>query len=176
MGTWRSFNGGDLRPALTRGRERGVKRQGIPLPSPFFLFTCARAPWALKDVSPPHFPDVHPPPNTHTVNPEKAGYFNTPPPPGGQGCIGRGAGTRCGIQMLNAHLHAARPKAAKQSSQNKKVFGDIAIGAAQPMPSHCLPDGRCQLQQHLQPTVTTPNRFGNLLQPPAQPPSRPPPF
>ena len=38
-------------------------------------------------------------------------------------------------------------------------------GGAQPMPSHCLPDGKWQPQWHLQPTVTAPNRFGNLLQP-----------
>ena len=37
---------------------------------------------------------------------------------------------------------------------------------AQPMPSHCLPDAKCQFQWHLHPTVTAPNRFGNLLQPP----------
>ena len=36
---------------------------------------------------------------------------------------------------------------------------------AQPMPSHCLPDGKCKAQ--LWPTVTAPNRFGNPLQPPA---------
>ena len=52
-------------------------------------------------------------------------------------------------------------------------------GGGGSMRSHCLPDGRCQLQWHLQLTVTAPNRFGNLLQPPVEallePPSRPPP-
>ena len=36
------------------------------------------------------------------------------------------------------------------------------------MPSYCLHDSRCQAQWHLQTTVTAPNRFGNLLQPPVQ--------
>ena len=37
---------------------------------------------------------------------------------------------------------------------------------AQPMPSPCPPDAKCQLQWHLQMTVTAPNRFDNLRQPP----------
>ena len=37
------------------------------------------------------------------------------------------------------------------------------LQGAQTMPSHCPPDGKCQLQWHLQPTVTAPNRFGTLL-------------
>ena len=37
---------------------------------------------------------------------------------------------------------------------------------AQPVPRHCPLDGKCQAQWHLQPTVTAPNRLGNLLQPP----------
>ena len=40
-----------------------------------------------------------------------------PPPP------------RCGMQMLNADLYAARHKAAEHRSQNKKLFSDIAMGA-----------------------------------------------
>ena len=36
---------------------------------------------------------------------------------------------RCGMQMLNAALYAARRKAAEQQSQNKKLFSDITIGA-----------------------------------------------
>ena len=40
------------------------------------------------------------------------------------------------------------------------------LHSAQPMPSYCLPDAKCQLQWHLSPKVTAPNRFGNLLQPP----------
>ena len=40
------------------------------------------------------------------------------------------------------------------------------LQGAQPMPSHCPPNGKRQLQWHLQPTVTAPNRLGNLLQPP----------
>ena len=36
------------------------------------------------------------------------------------------------------------------------------LQGAQPTPSHCLPDGNCQLQRHWYPTVTAPNRFGNL--------------
>ena len=47
---------------------------------------------------------------------------------------------------------------------------------AHPMPSHCPSDAKCQAQWHLEPTVTAPNRFGNLLQPPAQPPLGPSPF
>ena len=43
------------------------------------------------------------------------------------------------------------------------------LQGAQPAPSHCPPDGKCQPQWHLYPTVTTPNRFGNLLQPLVQP-------
>ena len=31
--------------------------------------------------------------------------------------------------MLNANLYGAKHKAAKQQSQNKKVFSNIAIGA-----------------------------------------------
>ena len=42
------------------------------------------------------------------------------------------------------------------------------------MPSHCPPDAKCQLEWHLSPTVTAPNRFGNLLQPPVPPPLGPP--
>ena len=34
--------------------------------------------------------------------------------------------------------------------------------AAQPTASHCLPDAKCRLQQHLYPTVTAPNRFGTF--------------
>ena len=41
------------------------------------------------------------------------------------------------------------------------------LQGAQPIPSHCLPDGNCQSLRHLQPTVTAPNRFRNILQPPA---------
>ena len=37
------------------------------------------------------------------------------------------------------------------------------LQVVQPTPSHCLLDGKCQLQWHLQPTVTAPNRLGNLL-------------
>ena len=33
------------------------------------------------------------------------------------------------------------------------------LQGAQPMPSHCLPDAKCQLQRHLQPTVTAPIAF-----------------
>ena len=42
----------------------------------------------------------------------------------------------------------------------------LLLQGAQPMPSHGLRDAKCQLQWHLQPTVTATNRFGNLLQPP----------
>ena len=45
----------------------------------------------------------------------------------------------------------------------------LPLQGAQPMPSHCLPERNCQAQRRLQPTVTTPNRFGNHLQPPIQP-------
>ena len=58
----------------------------------------------------------------------------------GAGCIGRGAG-------------APPPP----------------LQGAQPMPSPCPPDGKCQFQWHLYPTVTAPNRFGNLVQPPLHP-------
>ena len=47
-----------------------------------------------------------------------------------QGCIGRGRG-------------AAPPP----------------LQGAQPTPSHCLPDGKCQAQWHLKLTVTAPNRL-----------------
>ena len=40
------------------------------------------------------------------------------------------------------------------------------LSGAQPTPSHYPPNAKCQLQWHLSPTVTAPNRFGNLLQPP----------
>ena len=49
------------------------------------------------------------------------------------------------------------------------------LQGAQRMPSHCLPDSKCQLRWHLPPTVTAPNRFGNLLQPPILPLLEPPP-
>ena len=49
------------------------------------------------------------------------------------------------------------------------------LQGAQPMPGCCLPNGKCQLQWHLQPTVTAPNCFGNLLQPPIPPLLGPPP-
>ena len=48
---------------------------------------------------------------------EKMDDSETPPP------------HRSGIQMLNADLHAARRKAAKHQSQNKRLFSDIAMGA-----------------------------------------------
>ena len=47
--------------------------------------------------------------------------------------------------------------------------GDTPPLHARLMPSHCLPNAKCQTQWHLQPKVTAPNRFGNLLQPPVQP-------
>ena len=57
------------------------------------------------------------------------------------------------------------------------MCGDAFAGGEVPtlrgalrMPSHCLPDGMCQLGWHLQPTVTAPNRFGNRPQPLRQPP------
>ena len=37
---------------------------------------------------------------------------------------------------------------------------------AQPRPSHCPTDAKCQPQRHLWLTVTAPIRFGDLLQPP----------
>ena len=43
----------------------------------------------------------------------------------------------------------------------------LPLQGAQPVPSHCPPNAKCQPQWHLYPTVTAPNRFGNLLQPPA---------
>ena len=43
------------------------------------------------------------------------------------------------------------------------------LQGAQPMPSCCPPDAKCQPQWRLYPTVTAPNRFGNFLQPPVQP-------
>ena len=49
-----------------------------------------------------------------------------------------------------------------------------SLQGAQPMPSHCPRDGKCQLQWHLQPTVTAPNRFGNLFRPPISPLLGPP--
>ena len=49
------------------------------------------------------------------------------------------------------------------------------LQGAQPTPSHCLRDAKCQPQWHLQPTVTAPNRFGSLLQPPIEPLIGPPP-
>ena len=54
--------------------------------------------------------------------------------------------------------------------------GGAPLQGAQPTPSHCLPNGKRQLQWHLQPTVTAPNRFCHLLQPPVYPPLRPLPF
>ena len=41
--------------------------------------------------------------------------------------------------------------------------GEGPIQGAQPMPSHCLSDAKCQPQRHLSPTVTAPKRFGNRL-------------
>ena len=40
------------------------------------------------------------------------------------------------------------------------------LQSARSMPSRCLHDAKCQLQRHLQRTVTAPNRCGNLLRPP----------
>ena len=37
------------------------------------------------------------------------------------------------------------------------------LQGGQHMPSHCLSDAKCQLPCHLQPIVTAPRRFGNLL-------------
>ena len=47
--------------------------------------------------------------------------------------------------------------------QWKRGSPPASLEGTQPMPSHCPPDAKCQPQWHLQPTVTTPNRFGNLL-------------
>ena len=40
------------------------------------------------------------------------------------------------------------------------------LQGAQPTPSHCALNCKCQPHWHLYPTVTAPNRFGNHLQPP----------
>ena len=39
----------------------------------------------------------------------------------------------------------------------------LALYLPEPMPCRCPSDGKWQLQWHLQPTVTAPNRFGNRL-------------
>ena len=58
----------------------------------------------------------------------------------------------------------------KKKKKKKAFTGGGGGGQAQPMPSHCPPDGKSQPQWHLQPTVTATNRFGNLLQPLLRPP------
>ena len=46
------------------------------------------------------------------------------------------------------------------------IGGGGGLQGVQPMPSRRPLDTKCQSQRHLQPTVTAPNRFGNLpLQP-----------
>ena len=52
--------------------------------------------------------------------------------------------------------------------------GRYPLQGAQPTPSHCLPDAKRQFQWHWEPTVTAPDRFGNLLPPPTEPPLGPP--
>ena len=59
-----------------------------------------------------------------------------------------------------------RPSTASRTAMHWKG-GTPPPPGAQPMPSHCPPNAKCPPQWHLQPTVTAPNRFGNLLQPPA---------
>ena len=66
---------------------------------------------------------------------------------------GRGRGTGRGRDALEGRVVPPPPF-------------PIPPQGAQPVPSHYLPDGKCRLQWHLQPTVTAPNRCGNLLQPP----------
>ena len=58
--------------------------------------------------------------------------------------------------------------------RNKGRVPRAPLQGAQRTPSHCPPDGRCHFQWHLQPIVTAPNRFDNLLQPPIQPLLGPP--
>ena len=50
-------------------------------------------------------------------------------PGGGGGIPPQCIGPCCGMQMLNANPHAAKHKAAKQQSQSKTLFSDIARGA-----------------------------------------------
>ena len=83
---------------------------------------------------------------------------------GGKGSKGRAAN---GDRPVGA-ASCRRDHHTMASCQNPPLQG------AQPMPSPCLPDGKRQAQRHLQPTVTAPNRFGNLLQPPVYPLLRPP--
>ena len=82
-----------------------------------------------------------------------------------------------------AHKRRAQPLPRRGFDGAPPGAGCIGRGAeppppplqgAQPTPSPCPPDAKCQPQWHLQPTVTAPNRFGNLLQPPVEPPLGPP--
>ena len=53
-----------------------------------------------------------------------------------------------------------RKMAAPRGGDALEVGDPPRLQGSQPMPSPCLPDAKCRL------TVTAPNRFGNLLQPP----------
>ena len=84
-------------------------------------------------------------------------WRNFPPP-----CSTSGARSQRGLQSTRA----------RDALEGAGRY-PLPLQGAQPMPSHCPPDAKCQPQRHLQPTVTAPNRFGNPLQPPVYPPLGP---
>ena len=73
----------------------------------------------------------------------------------------------CPSLWLRNTLSRTRTAMTRDALEGEGGYAPSPLQGALSMPSHSLPDGKCQALRHLCPTVTAPNRFGNLLQPPA---------
>ena len=123
----------------------------------------AKAPQTPPPIAPPRTPVPSPPPPPPWGPPANSWFCggggggswrpqprSRPPPPGP-----RTPQHRPG----DSHEHQGTPPLPPQMHWK----GGRSPPPKSPMPSPCLPAGRCQPQGHLYPTETAPNRFGNLL-------------
>ena len=80
------------------------------------------------------------------------------------------------VRMLHKVLMSVAPPPRGDVVERPYTAGGAPSPPPPGRPAYAQPpDAKCQLQWHLYPTATAPNRFGNHLQPPVEPPLGPPP-